>query len=158
MLDSRKDFFISYTSADRSWAEWVAWQLEQEGYTTLIQPWDFLPGSNFVADMDAASKSANRIVAVLSPDYLNTLYTFEGWTAAFKRDPSGKQGILLPIHVRECRSKLRGLLESIVYIDLVGQDEQSASARLLSGVRPERAKPQIAPSFPGASHTHSQGP
>ena len=25
------DFFVSYTSADRSWAEWIAWQLEAEG-------------------------------------------------------------------------------------------------------------------------------
>jgi TIR domain len=25
-------FFVSYTSADRTWAEWVAWQLEQAGY------------------------------------------------------------------------------------------------------------------------------
>jgi hypothetical protein len=22
------DFFISYTSNDRAWAEWIAWQLE----------------------------------------------------------------------------------------------------------------------------------
>src|SRR5687767_803413 len=22
------DFFVSYTSADRAWAEWIAWQLE----------------------------------------------------------------------------------------------------------------------------------
>ena len=26
------DFFVSYTSADRAWAEWIAWQLEAEGY------------------------------------------------------------------------------------------------------------------------------
>jgi hypothetical protein len=29
------DFFISYTSADRAWAEWIAWQLEAEGYEDL---------------------------------------------------------------------------------------------------------------------------
>jgi len=28
-----KDFFISYNSADRTWAEWIAWQLEEAGYT-----------------------------------------------------------------------------------------------------------------------------
>jgi hypothetical protein len=22
------DFFVSYTSADRAWAEWIAWQLQ----------------------------------------------------------------------------------------------------------------------------------
>jgi hypothetical protein len=26
------DFFISNTSPDRAWAEWIAWQLEAEGY------------------------------------------------------------------------------------------------------------------------------
>ncbi len=28
------DFFISYTQADRAWAEWIAWTLEEKGYTT----------------------------------------------------------------------------------------------------------------------------
>jgi hypothetical protein len=32
-----RDFFISYTSADLAWAEWIAWELEDVGYTTLIQ-------------------------------------------------------------------------------------------------------------------------
>ncbi len=44
--DATKDFFISYNKADRPWAEWMAWQLEAEGYTTVLQAWDFLPGSN----------------------------------------------------------------------------------------------------------------
>jgi hypothetical protein len=37
----RRDFFISYTSADRAWVEWIAWELEAAGYRTLIQAWDF---------------------------------------------------------------------------------------------------------------------
>jgi hypothetical protein len=31
------DFFVSYTSADRAWAEWIAWQLEAEGYQVAIE-------------------------------------------------------------------------------------------------------------------------
>ena len=50
-----KDFFISYTKADQSWAEWIAWQLESEGYTTVIQVWDFHAGSNFVSEMQQAA-------------------------------------------------------------------------------------------------------
>ncbi len=45
------DFFISYTRIDRGWAEWIAWQLEEAGYTAVIQAWDFRPGSNFVQEM-----------------------------------------------------------------------------------------------------------
>ena len=53
-----RDFFISYNSADRTWAEWIAWHLEAAGYTTVLQAWDFVPGSNFVVEMDNAAKQA----------------------------------------------------------------------------------------------------
>jgi phage replication-related protein YjqB (UPF0714/DUF867 family) len=38
-----RDFFISYTGADRAWAEWIAVQLEAAGYSTVLQAWDFRP-------------------------------------------------------------------------------------------------------------------
>jgi len=142
-----KDFFISYNKADREWAEWIAWQLEEAGYTTVLQAWDFRPGSNFVLDMQRASGEAQRMIAVLSPDYLAALYTQPEWAAAFARDPTGEKGTLLPVRVREC--DLKGLLPQIVYIDLVGLDETAAKERLLAGARFERAKPTTAPAFPG---------
>ena len=40
------DFFVSYTSEDRRWAEWVASQLEDAGYRVLVQAWDMVAGSN----------------------------------------------------------------------------------------------------------------
>jgi hypothetical protein len=46
-----KDFFISYAKADQPWAEWIAWKLEDAGYSTVIQAWDFRPGANFVLEM-----------------------------------------------------------------------------------------------------------
>jgi hypothetical protein len=45
------DFFVSYTSADRAWAEWIAWQLEAEGYTVVVQAWDFTPGRSWTHEM-----------------------------------------------------------------------------------------------------------
>jgi len=47
-----KDFFISCNSADRAWAEWIAWQFEEAGYTTVLQAWDFRPGFSFVFEID----------------------------------------------------------------------------------------------------------
>src|SRR5437762_8079932 len=73
---SRKDFFISYTSIDAPWAEWIAAELEYAGYTTIIQSWDFRPGSNFLSEMDNAIKVAERTIAVLSPKYFDSDYTF----------------------------------------------------------------------------------
>jgi TIR domain len=71
--EASKDFFISYNKADRGWAEWIAWQLEAEGYSTIIQAWDFRPGSNFILEMDRATTVAKRTITVLSPDYLDVL-------------------------------------------------------------------------------------
>ena len=143
-----KDFFISYTSADREWAEWIALELEKAGYHTIIQAWDFRPGSNFLAEMDEAAKVADRTIAVLSPKYFESDYTFVEWAAAFRSDPKGKQRKLLPIRVQHCN--VEGLLGSVVFIDLVGQDEQAARERLLEGIRRERNKPNSVP-FPTSS-------
>src|SRR5215469_12439282 len=103
-----KDFFISYTSVDRLWAEWIAWCLEQAGYSIIIQAWDFAVGSNFVYEMDQALKEAQRVVAVLSPAYINSEYGFTEWAEAFRRDPQGKERRLLPVRVQPC--EIAGLL------------------------------------------------
>ena len=144
-----KDFFISYNKADRSWAEWIAWQLEEEGYTTVIQAWDFRAGSNFVLEMDRATREAKRTIAVLSDDYLNASFTEPEWEAAFAKVSKGLERKLVPVRVREY--KVESLLRHIVYIDLMGLDEAAAERALLEGVREGRRKPDSAPSFPGAS-------
>ncbi len=146
--EATKDFFISYNKADRGWAEWIAWQLEAEGYSTIIQAWDFRPGSNFVLEMDHATTVAKRTIAVLSPDYLDALYTKPEWAEVFRQDPTGKDGKLLPVRVRTCT--LKGLLAAIGYIDLVGRNNALAAQNvLLAGVHRSRAIPSTATAFPG---------
>jgi len=142
------DFFMSYTGKDSRWAEWIAMQLEEAGYRTIIQAWDFLPGSNFVAEMDEATKRAERILLVLSPAYLTSDYAFTEWATSFRHDSRGKQGRVLPVRIQHC--EVEGLLGPIVYIDLVDLDEPLARERLLAGVQRERAKPVTVP-FPASA-------
>ncbi|HLM55911.1 MAG TPA: FxSxx-COOH system tetratricopeptide repeat protein [Pyrinomonadaceae bacterium] len=143
---TKKDFLISFNRADRAWAAWIAWQLEEAGLTTVFQDWDFRPGGNFVLDMHAAAARAERTVAVLSPDFLASEFTAPEWAAAFSQDPTGEKGTLLPVRVRECDPQ--GLLGQIVYVDLVGLNEAAARSALLAGVRRGRAKPDEGPEFP----------
>lgn len=145
----RKDFFISYTAVDSSWAEWIAWQLEADNYRTILQEWDFHAGDNFIRDMDQATRQTERTIAVLSPDYFESRFGSPEWQEALRRDPTGEKGTLLPVRVREC--EVTGLLASIAYIDLVGLDEAAAREKLLNNVRRERAKPSVAPAFPATS-------
>jgi hypothetical protein len=144
-----KDFFISYNKADRAWAEWIAWHLDEAGFTTVLQGWDFRPGSNFVVDMQHAAVEGARTIAVLSLDYLVALFTQPEWAAAFAQDPTGEKGLLLPVRVREC--EIEGLLHPIVRIDLFKLEEATAKRALLDGVKRGRAKPDQKPGFPGAT-------
>jgi hypothetical protein len=143
-----KDFFISYTGADTVWAEWIAQTLEDAGYQTLVQAWDFRPGQDFLHQMHQATQRAARTIAVLSPAYLGSAFGEAEWRVAFASDPTGELGLLLlPVRVAEVTPP--GLLRSRTYIDLAGVDEREAAERLLAGVRPDRAKPEGRRPYPG---------
>lgn len=148
---SDRDFFVSYTQADRTWAEWVAWTLEGAGYTVLIQAWDFVPGSNWVTEMNEGVSRAARTVAVLSNAYAGSVYGRAEWQAAWAVDPDGAARKLLVVRVEECARP--GLLGQLVSIDLFGKPEGQVSAELVDAARRAisggRAKPHTAPTFPG---------
>ena len=146
-LGEGRDFFISYTAVNKPWAEWIAVTLERAGYTTLLQAWDFGPGSDFVHRMQQAIVSSARTIAVLSPAYFGSEFAEAEWRAAFEEDPSGEWGRLVPVRVQPC--KPQGLLASRVYIDLVDLDEASARERLLAGVKPGERPGRVV--FPGRS-------
>src|SRR6266516_3988355 len=137
------DFFISYTQADRRWAEWIAWVLEEHGhYRVLVQVWDFVLGSNWIADMHAGTRDAARTVAVLSNAYLASQYGSAEWQAAWAADPDGAKRKLLTVRVGDCARP--GLLAGVTGGDLFGLDEAAARARLLGMVAAAiagRAKP-----------------
>lgn len=153
-LSERVDFFISYTAADKQWAEWIAWWLEEEGFRTIIQAWDFRPGSNFVAEMEYATASATRTIAVLSPNYLKSEFARSEWDAAFESDPRGAERKLVPVKVAEV--DLEAFHRTRVYIDFVGLNPERARQALIDGVREGRAKPTNAPPFPGAAQEISE--
>jgi tetratricopeptide (TPR) repeat protein len=151
----RRDFFISYTTTDQPWAEWIAMELEHAGYTFFIQAWDFRPGSNFIAEMDYATRTTERTILVLSPAYLQSDYTFVEWATRYRCDPKGTSGLMLPIRVQPCN--VDGLLGPIVYIDLVGCDEHIARQKLLAGLPRERVKPTSI-TFPPSEQRSAEHP
>jgi TIR domain len=96
-----RDFFITYTSADRAWAEWIAWELETAGYTTLIQAWDFRPAIDWAIKMQEGATEWSRVLAVLSPRFFESKYTKAEWSSAFARDPTGdRSGWVRPAFYR----------------------------------------------------------
>ncbi len=137
---SPQDFFISYNNADRIWAEWIAWQLKEEGYATILPNFGLRSGYNFALEIDKIRKEARQIIVVLSPDYIRSLYAQLEWAFVLKQDTIGKHGLVLLVHVRECSQILKEVLGPIDYIDLVGQSKSIARATLLEKVDREHGK------------------
>jgi tetratricopeptide (TPR) repeat protein len=153
MEDQKRDFFISYTAKDRKWAEWIAWQLEDAQFTSIIQAWDFGAGSDFVEEMDRASQKARRTIAVISPDYFKSKFTKAEWHVPFSEDATGADRKLIPVRVRDC--DVEGLLRVRVYIDLVSKNKAEAKDELMRQVcaivESRRLKPDAEPDFPAST-------
>jgi tetratricopeptide (TPR) repeat protein len=137
-MSAKKDFFISYTGKDVSWATWIARTLEDAGYTTIIQAWDFNVGDNFVDKMDYALKNTERFLAVLSEKYLVSPYCKVEWKAAFAKDIHLEKAVFIPVRIEKVIPS--GIFTDVVYIDLCGLDEDASTTKLLNGVDFKGAK------------------
>lgn len=142
-----KDFFVSFNSADRAWADWIAWTLEEAGYHVVYQPWDARPGGNFVLEMQKAASETRKTVVVLTDNYLKADYTQPEWAAAFVEDPRGEKRKLIPLRVAPCSPT--GMLKPLIYADLVGLAPDEAKKAVLTAVSDNRPKPASSPVFPG---------
>ncbi|SNS10023.1 WD40 repeat [Streptosporangium subroseum] len=149
------DIFVSYSPADERWASWIAWELEAAGYRTMIQAWDFVPGTQFIEFMDRGVSEAALVVAVLSRNYLRSRWGRMEWQAALRADPENPSNKLVTIRLEDC--PLEGLLSTITWVDLVGvADPEQARALLLNRIAQAlagRAKPLERPSFPNGPLT-----
>jgi TIR domain len=143
-----RDFFISFTNADRAWAEWIAETLQTAGYSVVYQGWDFLPGNNFVLEMEKGLTEAKRVLLVLSPQFFHSSFTQSEWSAAFAKDPAGTARTIIPVVIEPC--DLGSLLRPIIHIDLVGTEEEEGRQRLLAGVAQNRQH-RASVAFPGAA-------
>lgn len=150
MGGERTDFFVSYAGADRAWAEWVAWQLTDGGYTVELDAWDWSAGRNAVLAMSDALARCDRVLALFSPAYFErSRYTTEEWTAALVHVPGTEQNRLVPVRVQAMpAADVPAVLRPLVCCDLSALDAARARRALLEGVRGAR-RPDGEPAFPG---------
>ena len=151
MEGERTDFFVSHAGVDRAWAEWVAWQLTDAGYTVELDAWNWSAGQNFVLAMSDALSRCDRVVALLSAAYFERpRYTTEEWTAALLHGPGSDQGRLVPVRVENMAAEdMPKVVRPLIFCDLFGVDAAEARRVLLAAVKGP-ARPDGEPVFPGA--------
>ena len=124
--DAMADFFVSYNRADADWAQWIAWEVEEAGYSVVIQAWDFLYGQDFSQRMDRTLQQALRLIAVVSPGWLASKHSSAEWREYYRLDPSAESALILPVVVQP--SVVRGLLGGYVRVDLTRAADEVAVA------------------------------
>ncbi len=127
-----KDFFISYTSSDENRATWIAQVLEKNGYSVIIQAWDFRPGDNFVSKINQSLKECQKLIMVLSNNYLKSVWCEAEWTVKLSEQTKHNDRRIIPIRIENI--VVDGLLSSIVYIDIFDKTESEAIAEILKGI------------------------
>jgi TIR domain/Tetratricopeptide repeat len=135
------DFFISHAGRDTAWAEWLAWQLQQAGYTVELDVWDWAPGEDFVARMQTALERADRVLAVCTQAYFASAFGGAELRATFAQQAT-TEGRIVPVLVEPVT--LPPLYAPLIHVDLTGLDEAAAAARLrdrLTGGRPAGPPP-----------------
>ncbi|MGP4092650.1 TIR domain-containing protein, partial [Streptomyces sp. KR55] len=137
-------FLVSCVAADRPWADWTAWQLENAGLRVLV-----LEGNASIGPQTEPEKG-ERLIALVSPAYVEAVQVLRPWWVMHQEDPEGLADTLVPVVVEPCRPEWP--LSKVPYTDLTGLSEDKARTRLLHavGATPTgRAGPAASPpSFP----------
>lgn len=147
-------YFISYAGADRPWAEWVAWHLEESGHSTVLDVWDWDTGDDFVQRMDEGLRRADAVVALFSTAYFERgRWTQEEWSAVVAR-----RDRLIPLAVEPLIGvAVPAMLDAKIRKNLHGLDEKAAVEALRTAVNGNR-RPTERPAFPGNTAEVPGGP
>jgi hypothetical protein len=138
-------FFISFNSADQTKAHWIAWTLKEAGHEVAVHDWEIPAGGNAPLWMNSRLAWAERLIAVISPNYLPARYSLIEWASQVWDDPDGTKGSVIPVIVRPTPN-IPPLLRGLSRIDLTNCSEAEAKRRLIQGVdvpAPPPRKPEF---------------
>jgi tetratricopeptide (TPR) repeat protein len=138
--------FISYTSQDRAWADWIGLELEALGHVSHVDHWEVSAGDNIMEWMEKRLDDADHVLCVVSKTYLKKPYSSLERQAGQWEAVTARSNFVLPVFI-EPRTAPR-LFNPLKRCDLHGLDEEEARACLKSYLAPA-TKPSHAP-FPGS--------
>jgi hypothetical protein len=98
-----KKIFISYSSKDREWvSNWLLPKLEDAGLEVCIDYRDFKIGRSSLINMEEAVDWCDKILLVLTPNWIESEWTNFEALMVQTEDPIGLRGRLLPLMLKQC--------------------------------------------------------
>jgi hypothetical protein len=153
------DFFISCEQKDIPWAEWIDWNLESFGYTSIILLKDFDADTpDYYHKMHDALNSSKVFVAVYSWQYAHSDRWPAEWHTAYVKDPLGEKKLFIPVRIEAVQKE--GLLLPFESVDIFGMNEEQARNKLRGSMLKvfgdlvtDTVPPHQKPPFPGIYKT-----
>jgi hypothetical protein len=139
------DIFVSYTQSDHDWAFWLAAELKELAHTPRIHEWEIKGGDDIYAWMEAHHDAADRVLCVISDEYLKAPYSTLERNATLWQAASKRPGFVLLVVVKPCR--LPTLSDHIRRCDLFGVPKEAARQRFRAFIEKRGAPDTVA--FPG---------
>lgn len=142
----KRVFFLSYHTADQTWADWIEAMAGMAGCHVIRQSWNFAAGEDLAARARESHAQADRVIVLLSSAFLTSPYSREDWIdqlLAAGHDP------LTVVRVTPCQVPERLSVD----VDLVGQSPSTAASLVLAALEAPSAATirdvRITRNFPG---------
>lgn len=94
--------FISYSSADQSFAKKLAHDLDNSGVGVWFDKWEILVGDSIVSKINQGIQKNDFLAVIISPDSISSSWVEKELNAALMRELSERSVVVLPILYRDC--------------------------------------------------------
>jgi tetratricopeptide (TPR) repeat protein len=139
------DIFVSYTSSDRKWTEWIANELKTLGHAPHVHDWEIKGSGDIYGWMEQHHDAADHVLCVISDDYLKAPYSKLERHAALWQAAEKRPGFVLLVAVKSCT--LPTLSDHLRRCELFGVPEEAARLRFREFMEKRGAPTDSA--FPG---------
>lgn len=142
-------YFLSFNSADRKWAEWISFVLEEHGAKVSNHYWEIGAGENIIKWMRENLDKCDSVVSLFSQNYLDAAFSQAEQDYGIYSSIEGFGGAVIPIVVGGC--KLPSLVRPLKRFTIYDVPEDFAEEALLSFLA-KPSKPVDRPKYPGSTH------
>ncbi|GAA2243063.1 hypothetical protein GCM10010145_06910 [Streptomyces ruber] len=129
---SEYDFYLSYASEDRDWAEWISAELTAAGVRVFLET-NTATGTNWALVWRSILQRNARLLVLVSPHYLEADRSLK-YEMSFAGIVEAEEALKRIIPVKLCEFDTSALLSDKVAIDLAGLEEDEARTRLIDAL------------------------
>lgn len=133
---NKKDFFILYLNQNEDAARWIAWQVADNGFSTLVQAWEIFYEENsektFSEKILKAMEFCEKIIILIPQNITNFNIQDSDLDRLLSYKDTDTNNFIIPIFIEENNNK--NFFEGFKCLDLSGLTEKSTQEKLIKTI------------------------